>query len=106
MADTKQEDGKGKKEGGELMVVGYVTGSPFLSLVIISKGRFSARSAQGLASRSSRRIDFLQVTQKWITYCYARIRVPNLYRVIHTLNKLDRVICVQHSFPENRYSII
>lgn len=40
MADTKQEDGKGKKEGGELMVAGYVTGVTFLSLVIISKGRF------------------------------------------------------------------
>lgn len=26
MADIKQEDGEGKKEGGELMVVGYVTG--------------------------------------------------------------------------------
>lgn len=24
MADAKQEDGKGEKEGGELMVAGYV----------------------------------------------------------------------------------
>lgn len=40
MADTQQEEGKGKKEGGELMgcwVCYWVTF--FLSLVIISKGR-------------------------------------------------------------------
>lgn len=32
MADTKQEECKGEKEGGELMFAGYVIGSPFFVL--------------------------------------------------------------------------
>lgn len=55
--EEKKKMVKGKQEGGELMVVGYVIGSPFLSLVIISKIKLndgphglSARSAQGLVA--------------------------------------------------------
>lgn len=67
MADSEQVDGKGRKEGGEYMVVGYVTGSPFLLLVIFCRVEFKlvegqeftrtfGSAGEGLASRCSRRI--------------------------------------------------